>query len=256
MRSIFAAVAAALCLGACTSVGGTSAEPPVTATTPYIAAAVADAGRPAADLERDALRHPAEVLAFAGVRPGQRVADIGPGAGYYTRMFSKAVGPEGRVIAVLRGPPRPDAPQRPRIFEVSENPAYANVEVSTVGYAYAASEPVDVIFISQIYHDFHLPALSINVPEANRALFNSLKPGGTLVIIDHAAVAGTDLTTPDTLHRIDEAIVRRELEGAGFVFEADSQILRNPDDPRTARVFEADIRGHTDQFMLRFRKPG
>jgi predicted methyltransferase len=101
-----------------------------------------------------------------------------------------------------------------------------------------------------------LPRFAFNVPEVNRTLFNSLKPGGRLIVIDHAAVSGTDLTVPDTLHRIDEAIVRRELEAAGFVFEADSQVLRNPDDVRTARVFEADIRGRTDQFILRFRKPG
>jgi predicted methyltransferase len=127
-------------LGACANMGGMSAEPAVTATTPYIVAAIADEGRPAADRERDTLRHPAEMLAFSGVRPGESVADIGAGAGYYTRLFSKAVGAEGRVIAVIP-PPRPDAQQRPRIYEVSENPAYANVEVSANGYAYAASEP-------------------------------------------------------------------------------------------------------------------
>jgi predicted methyltransferase len=252
MRSILAAAAAGLLLGACASSGGPTNASALTATSAHIAAAVADEGRPAADRERDALRHPAEVLAFAGVQPGERIADIGAGAGFYTRLFSKAVGPEGRVFAVIP-PPRPERP--PRIYEVSENPAYSNVEVSAGGYAFAPAAPVDVIFISQIYHDFHLPVFGFDVPALNRTLFDALEPGGRLIVIDHAALAGTDLTIPSTLHRIDEAIVRRELEAAGFVFEADSQILRNPEDPRTARVFEADIRGQTDQFMLRFRKP-
>lgn len=248
--------AAALVLGACAGgavPGIMLAElPPVTATTPYIVAAVADPRRPDADRARDESRHPADILAFTGVRSGWRVADVGPGGGYYTRMFAVAVGEQGRVFAI----DRPNAPDRPPRAILAVAPEYPNVTVIQQGYqGWTTPEPLDAIFISQIYHDFHLPQLNLDVAQINRDMFAALKPGGVLVIIDHAAPSGSDLSVTNTLHRIDEATLRREVEAAGFVFEADSQVLRNPADNRTERVFETDIRGHTDQFVLRFRKP-
>ena len=118
-------------------------------------------------------------------------------------------------------------------------------------------EPLDAIFISQIYHDFFLTQLNIDVPALNRQMFEALRPGGVLIIIDHAApdgaAVGTDGATAS--HRIDQAQVARELTAAGFVLEEESQVLRNPADDRSMRVFEGDIRGRTDQFVLRFRKP-
>lgn len=255
MRALVAAALAGLFISACA--GGAvpglmmATAAPVTASSPHIAAALVDPRRTDADRERDALRHPAEILAFAGIAPGMRVADVGPGGGYYTRLFSVAVGDEGRVFAI----DRPNTPERRRaILDVA--PAYPNVAVIQEGYqGWAAPEPLDVIFISQIYHDFHLPALNLNVPTVNRDLLAALKPGGALIIIDHAAVAGSDLSVADTLHRIDQARVRSELEAAGFVFDGETDVLRNPADNRTVRVFEGDIRGHTDQFVMRFRKP-
>ncbi|NWG54105.1 MAG: class I SAM-dependent methyltransferase [Hydrogenophilaceae bacterium] len=252
-------LALALACAACTSQMAPAAAPPTEAAAPAAGpdygAAVADAARPPADVERDALRHPAAILAFAGVAPGQHVVDLGAGGGYYTRLFSAVVGPQGRVTAVIR-PPRPDATERPRIYAVSEDPRYANVVVNADGYVLALDQPADVIFVSQIYHDFFLPQLAIDPAAAARAMFAALKPGGTLIIIDHSAAPGSPVVeTASTLHRIDEAAVVRDMQAAGFVLEADAQTLRNPADDRSIRVFEGDIRGRTDQFVLRFRKP-
>ncbi|MBY0565511.1 MAG: hypothetical protein K2P58_15185 [Hyphomonadaceae bacterium] len=249
-----AILAAVLVLGACA--GGVlppiMAMPAVTPSSTHIAAALADARRPDTDRTRDELRHPAEILAFAGVQPGWRVADVGPGGGYYTRLFAVAVGETGRVFAIDR-PNAPDRPPRP-ILAVA--PSYPNVTVVQQGYAgWTTDEPLDAIFISQIYHDFYLPAFAFDVPALNRAMYAALKPGGVLVIVDHAASDGSPIDVTNTLHRIDRAQVVRDLEAAGFVLEDESQVLRNPTDNRTLRVFEGDIRGRTDQFVLRFRKP-
>ncbi|MBI3437132.1 MAG: class I SAM-dependent methyltransferase [Proteobacteria bacterium] len=257
MRAILTGVAGALALGACA--GG--AIPPLGLAPPShresvnasaIAAALDDSRRPDADRARDELRHPADILAFAQVHPGQRIADVGPGGGYYTRLFAVAVGDSGHVYGI----DRPNAaPDRPRAI-LAVAPQYSNVSIVQDGYQnWNVPEQLDTIFISQIYHDFHLQALNLDVPALNRMLFAHLKPGGDLVIIDHAAVNGSDLSVTDSLHRIDQATLRREVEAAGFVFEAESQVLRNPADNRTERVFDADIRGRTDQFVMRFRKP-
>lgn len=256
MRKLLAGFGFAVLIGACAggAVPGLMMTAPAapTATSPHIAAAVADTRRPETDTARDALRHPADVLAFTGVREGWRVADVGPGGGYYTRLFAVAVGDSGRVCAIDR-PNAPDRPPRP-ILAVA--PSYPNVTVLQQGYqGWAADEPLDAIFISQIYHDFFLPQLEIDVAQLNRDMFAALKPGGVLVIIDHAAAAGSDVSVTSTLHRIDQAQVVREVTAAGFVLEAESDVLRNPEDDRSLRVFEGDIRGRTDQFVLRFRKP-
>ncbi|MEQ1619048.1 MAG: hypothetical protein ABL883_11985 [Terricaulis sp.] len=258
MRNFVLATIVAVLLGACA--GGAipgimlSSAPAITADAPHIVAAVADPRRPEADTARDVLRHPADILAFAGVRPGWRVADIGPGGGYYSRLFAVAVGDSGRVFAV----DRPGTPERPRAM-AAVAPTYSNITHLTDGYAgWNAGEPLDAIFISQIYHDFHLQQLNINVPALNQQMFAALKPGGVLVIIDHAAPAGAPVGTDGATasHRIDQAQVVREVMAAGFVLDGESQVLRNPADDRSLRVFEGDIRGRTDQFALRFRKPG
>lgn len=257
MRKLLAGLGVALFIGACAggAVPGLMMSMPApalpTATSPHILLAVADPRRPEADTTRDALRHPAEVLAFAGVQPGWRVADIGPGGGYYSRLFAVAAGDSGRVFAVDRA----GTAERPRPMTAIA-PTYANITHLTDGYAgWTISEPLDAIFISQIYHDFYLPALSIDVPALNRKMFEALRPGGVLVIIDHAAADGSPITVTDTLHRIDRAQVVRDMEAAGFVLQEESDVLRNPADNHSERVFESDIRGRTDQFALRFVKP-
>jgi predicted methyltransferase len=258
MRALVAAAVAALAISACA--GGAvpgllmteAAE--VQPTSPHIIAAIADPRRPDADRERDALRHPADILAFAGVSPGMRIADIGPGGGYYTRLFAVAVGEDGRAVAI----DRPNsAPDRPRAI-LAVAPQYQNVIVIQAGYqGWSAPEPLDAVFVSQIYHDWFYPQLGVSAEQINREVFAALKPGGVYVIIDHAAPDGTTIdTNPQTsLHRIDRAQVIREVTAAGFVLDGESNVLRNPADNRSVRVFEGDIRGRTDQFVLRFRKP-
>lgn len=217
-----------------------------------IAAAVANPARPATDTARDAARKPAEVLAFSHVKSGDKVLELIPSAGYFSRLFSGAVGSDGKVYAAS---PNFNPETGKPVTVKPVDPAFPNVVPILFTRALSVPEPVDMIFTAQNYHDFHLTRLNLDVPGLNKGLFAALKPGGLLVIEDHAAVAGTDLTVPDKLHRIDEAIVKKEVEAAGFVFEGESDVLRNPADPRTGSVFADGIRGHTDQFLLRFRKP-
>ena len=218
-----------------------------------IAAAVANPARPAADTARDAARKPAEVLEFSHVKSGDKVLELIPSAGYFSHLFSGAVGPNGRVYAASPNfNPETGKPVGVKLVD----PAFPNVIPIALGRTLSVPEPVDMIFTAQNYHDFHLSRLTLDVAALDKGLFAALKPGGLLIIEDHAAVAGSDLTVPDKLHRINEDLVKQEVEAAGFVFDGESDVLRNPADPRTGSVFSAEIRGHTDQFLLRFHKPG
>jgi predicted methyltransferase len=116
-------------------------------------------------------------------------------------------------------------------------------------------EPLDLIWTSQNYHDLHLARFKLDVASVNRQIFNALKPGGVYVVLDHSARARAEIGVADTLHRIDQAIVRRELEAAGFVYDGELDVLRNPADTRELPVFDPKVRGHTDQFVMRFRRP-
>lgn len=253
IRTLLVAVSVAV-LAACASgappVGG------VNATAAY-AASVTDAGRPAEDVAKDAVRKPAETLAFAGILPGQTVAEILPGGGYFTRLISKAVGPNGKVIALVSAETAArNASQIDPIRAIAATPAYANVTVETPTGGLAPSVPVDVVFTAQNYHDIHAFYGADVAAAFNRTVFASLKPGGTYLVIDHASVAGAGTTVSKTLHRIEASTVKAEILAAGFVFDGESAILANAADPRTAIVFDPAIRGHTDQFMMRFKKPG
>jgi predicted methyltransferase len=225
----------------------------------YIATAVADPARPPADQARDVARKPAECLAFAGIKPGMKVAEIIPSSGYFTRLFSAVVGPKGEVFA-LQPPPRPQAegaaaPPPPAVEAIAADPHYSNVQVLVQPLATpSVPEPVDLFWTSQNYHDLHnVPGIDIGA--FNRAVFKALKPGGIYVVLDHAAEAGSGSRDTSTLHRIDPAVVKREVLEAGFRFDGASKVLANPDDPHTAKVFDPAIRGKTDQFIYRFRKP-
>jgi predicted methyltransferase len=224
-------------------------------TAPYIAAAVADPGRPAADTARDAARKPAQILSFAGVKPGETMLEILPGGGYFTRMFSKAVGPRGHVFAAV--PPAKSSDAEPAAAAIAASPGYGNVSIIDLNAAAMTALPkLDLIWTSQNYHDLHLSRVHTDVPALDRLWFSLLKKGGVVVIEDHVALAGSPATeTADKLHRIDPAIVRQEMEGAGFVFDGETDVLRNPADPHTALIFDPSIRGRTDQFVYRFRKP-
>jgi len=220
-----------------------------------IAAAVADPHRPPADTARDAVRKPADVLTLAGVKPGDSVLEILPGAGYFTRILSKTVGPKGHVWAAVPDPKSKFA--EPAAAAIAADPAYPNVSVIVINdVAKSALPPLDLIWTSQNYHDLHLTEVHTDVVALDKLWFGMLKPGGALIVIDHVALPGSPAgPTADKLHRIDPAVVRREVESAGFTFAGQSDVLRNPADPHTAIVFDPSIRGKTDQFAFLFRKP-
>jgi predicted methyltransferase len=224
-----------------------------------VAAAVADSARPEADRKRDADRKPDESIAFAGLKPGQKVADLLPGSGYFTRIFSVVVGPQGHVFAVAP-PRRPTAKEgspdpAAAVQAIAADPHYSNVTVSVQRVTdLSLPEPVDMIWTSQNYHDLHnIP--DVDVGAVDKTIFNALKPGGVFIVLDHTAEKGSGFRDTSTLHRIDPEAVKKEVVAAGFKFEGQSEILRNPNDPHTAPVFDPTIRGKTDQFILKFRKP-
>ena len=257
MKKVSWLVAAALVLAACA--GQRAAHEPRTALltghSPGILAALSDTRRPAEDAARDGARHAAETLAFAGASPGARVGELLPAGGYFTRLLAIAVGEHGHLYPVLRPEASIAGWEKPALQVAAQ---YPNVTVVRAEFtALRFPEPLDVVFTAQNYHDFHITSYGFgDVAQINRAAFAALKPGGAFVVIDHSAIAGTPPSADrDSLHRIDQAAVRREVEAAGFVLDAESDALRNAADPRTAGVFDPAIRGHTDQFMLRFRKP-
>ena len=223
--------------------------------SPAIVAAVADKGRPEADSKRDADRKPAEMLEFAGVKPGSKVADFIPGGGYFTRIFAKTVGPKGKVYAVTNPPPA-NAATPPAIFGIAADPQYGNITIVQTGIAnFAVPEQVDVFWTSQNYHDLFARARNVDISKVDKLIFDAIKPGGVFIVLDHAAAAGTPLDPDDKLHRIDPAIVKKQLVSSGFKFEGESKVLANPADDHSKAVFDPAIRGHTDQFILKFRKP-
>jgi predicted methyltransferase len=181
-----------------------------------------------------------------------RVVELIPGGGYFTRLFAVAVGVEGHVFAV-QAPPA-DPARVPPVLAVAEEYDTAEVllEDSTT---LTLPSNLDVVWTSQNYHDAHIARFNIPVAQINAAVFAALRSGGAYVVLDHAAVAGSGVAAVETLHRIDQAFVRAEIEAAGFVYDGESNALRNADDARDLRVFDEAIRGHTDQFVMRFRKP-
>lgn len=227
------------------------------ATSAVVQKAVADPAR-AADQSNDARRKVAAVMAFAEVKPGQKVVELIPGSGYFTRVFSAIVGPQGHVYTVWPNEyAKEDADDVAGSQKLAADPHYANVSVLTQpANQLSAPAPVDLVFTSQNYHDYPDKFMGkVDPAVLNKQVFDALKPGGLWVIIDHVAPAGSGMADTDTLHRIDPAIVKKQVEAAGFVFDGESNALRNPSDPHTIKVFDKSIRGHTDQFIYRFRKP-
>lgn len=210
-------------------------------------------GRPEEDLARDADRKPFEVLEFLELQSGMKVVELMSGGGYYAHVVAEVVTPGGKVWAhnspfVLKrfaeGP----------ITERLQHPALGHVarldrELDDPGLP----DGLDAVIIVLFYHDTYWQ--DVDRERMNAAVFDALKPGGVYGVIDHHAEAGSGERDVTTLHRVDEALVRSEIEAAGFKLDASSDILRHPEDDRTINVFDPAIRGKTDRFILRFRKP-
>ncbi|HEY1615598.1 MAG TPA: hypothetical protein VGF97_18105 [Rhizomicrobium sp.] len=218
-----------------------------------IAKAVADPSRPAADRALDARRKPADVLAFAGVKPGESVAEYLPGGGYFTRMLSDVVGPQGKVFALETttwGKENVAATQA-----VLKEPGRGNVvlDLAPLG-TFHLPQKVDLFWTTLNYHDLHVPKYAhVDMAVFNKAVFDSLRPGGIYFIEDHAAAPGTGATLSPILHRIDKATVIKEVTSAGFKLAGESDLLHDATDDHTKPVFALHFQ--TDQFLLKFVRP-
>ena len=233
--------------------GATAATP----VSPAIQSALADPARPQADRDRDAARKAGEALAFAGLKPGQKVADYLPGAGYFSRIFSAAVGPKGHVYAIF-----PDFMAKFETREVAAmkalaaDPHYANVSLSIIpAQTFDTPEKLDLIWTSQNYHDLQFGLSHEQIVALDKAILADLKPGGIFLVIDHVAAPGTGWTVARTLHRIEPKEILADMKEAGFKLVGQSDMLRNPADPHDKLVFDPSIRGHTDQVVFKFQRP-
>jgi predicted methyltransferase len=225
--------------------GAAQAAPPA-----YVAAAIADPARPAEDVARDANRRPAEMVEFAGIKPGDRIVEFIPAAGYFTRIFARVTGPTGHVHLFV-----PAAVEGLYNFGADARKlaaAYPNVSADIVAPADFKPEPADVFWTSQNYHDL-APGTAGGF---NKRVFNLLKPGGVYIVLDHAAAAGSGARDGQTLHRIDPATVKAEVIAAGFQYVGETTVLANPADAHDKVVYDPSVRGKTDQFVYKFRKPG
>jgi len=236
------------------------AATPPTADAALYAEAVANPARTDADRARDPRRKPAEVLAFFGIAPQMTVLDMFSGGGYYTELIAHVVGVDGRVVA--------HSNQAYLGFVGDEfNARYADKRLPNAEVLMAENNELDLgagqfdaIMMVLGYHDLYYAAPQqgwpkIDGPKLLAELYEGLKPGGVLGVVDHYAESGAPRDTGGTLHRIDPAIVIAELEEAGFALDAKSDVLRNLDDDHTKPVFDPSIRGNTDRFLLRFVKP-
>lgn len=220
--------------------------------SPAIAKALADPAR-ADQAGDDARRHAADVVAFSGVKPGQTVVDFFPGSGYWSRIFSGVVGPSGHIYGIW---PAPAAKNAEKGVPALQARNLANVTASLDTQAITVPQPVDLVWTVENYHDLPNSGRGeAGIASFNAQVFKALKPGGTYVVIDHIAPAGSGLANTDTLHRIDPALVKKQVLAAGFQWVGSSNALANPKDDHTLKVFDPAIRGYTDQFVYKFRKP-
>jgi predicted methyltransferase len=228
---------------------------PASAATSSIAGAVADTTRPQADRDSDARRKPAETLSFSGVKDGDVVGEFLPGGGYYTRLLSDVVGPKGKVYALETTRWGDDNINATKA--VLSEKGRENVRFDASGFGeFKLPEQVDIFWTTLNYHDLHIAKYGVvDMAAFNKHVFDSLKPGGLYIIVDHVANAGTTDEQIATLHRIDKAVVIKEVTAAGFKLAGESSALHRPADDHTKPVFDPAIRGKTDQMMLKFRRP-
>ena len=216
--------------------------------------ALAAASRPDEDRARDAGRMPAEVLEFFGIGAGSRVADVLSGGGYYTRILTPVIGPEGAVYAGNN--PFFQRFGDEAMTALLSEPGFENVmriDGPVDEIALPSDGSLDAVMIALAYHDLWLT--DEDRDELNRRVFAALRSGGAYGIIDHSAAEGTGSSAVESLHRIEESVIVEEISRAGFELGARGDFLANPDDDRSLRVFDPAIRGQTDRFVLRFEKP-
>jgi predicted methyltransferase len=233
-----------------------AAVTPALAKPADFAATVADKGRSADNRKQDEGRKPAAVLDFAGFKRGDTVVDLIAGGGYYSELIARVVGPKGNVMP-LNSPVMHDAAKWAPILK-----RYPNVTPMVVAadHAQLAPHSVDHIFAHMTYHDLYWESEKFKFPRLDvdavvRNWFSAVRPGGSIVIIDHVGPTGDTRANVDKLHRIDPAVVRADMERAGFVYDGSSDALRNPADKVDVLVFDPSVRGKTDRFMMKFRRP-
>jgi len=246
MKTIFAAVLTTAMLSSAAMHASPAPDP--------IAQAVADPARPKDDRDADARRKPAQTIAFSGVKAGDTVGEFLPGGGYYTRMLSDVVGAKGKVYALETtrwGQQNVDATKA-----VLSEPGRGNVRFDASAFGqFNLPEKVDVFWTTLNYHDLHIAKYgTVDMAAFNKHVYDSLKQGGVYFIVDHVANAGTTDAEIADLHRIDKAVLIREVTAAGFKLDGESNALANPADDHVKTVFDKAIQGHTDQMMLKFRK--
>jgi predicted methyltransferase len=228
---------------------------------PDYAAAVSAPGRPEAATALDAVRRPAEVLRWLGLRRGMRVLDYFTGTGYYAEIMARAVGPGGSVTgwnsSFFAGRPQVrDAVTA--IRQRQPNTAFFSSPTTALSFPDGA---YDFVMLHLVYHDAYWESTQFSLPRIDpntltRALFRATRPGGTVAVIDHVAAPGRETRAEvEATHRILPATVRADFERAGFVFDGESALLANPQDDRSVNVFNPSIRGRTDRFVYRFRRP-
>jgi predicted methyltransferase len=235
------------------------AKPTAARAAPDFAAAVAVPGRPADQVKLDAVRHPAEVLAFEGLRRGDMALDLFAGGGYYTEIMARAVGPAGGVLAWDPANFANDK-SRAAFAAIKQRAPNTGIFVTPANALSLPANAFDFVMIHLNYHDFYWESAKFGFPRVEpravlAAVYQAVKPGGIVAVIDHVGPAGDTRALVDKLHRIDPAVVKADFAAAGFVLEGQSDLLRNPADDHSKLVFDPSIRGNTDRFVYRFRKP-
>ena len=240
-------------LAACVVLDVAAEAPPATAklTPERIREIVASPDRSDADRTNDVRRKPAEMLAFIGIVPGMVAVDLSTGGGYTTELIARAVGPTGRVYGQSANPAA-----QARLAARSNNSAAGNMIAVVQKFEdpfppAANKDAVDLVTLMFNYHD--LGHMGVDRAQMNKAIYAALKPGGMYVIADHSGRPGTGISESGTLHRIEEAFVRKEVEAAGFRFVAEGGFLRNPADPRDKETPDPPM--PKDEFVLKFVKP-
>jgi predicted methyltransferase len=239
-------------LAAVAALSAPVALPAKDAVSPVVARALADPARADQQVDDDR-RKAAALVAFADLKPGQSVVDFFPGRGYWTRIFTGVVGPKGHVYAIF---PAAAAKYAEKSVPALQARGLANLTAVVDPAIITVSAPVDLVWTVENYHDIpNDGAGEAAIAAVNAAAFKALRPGGLYVVVDHVAPAGSGLADTETTHRIDPAIVKKQVLAAGFQWVGESKALANPADDHTLKVFDPAIRGHTDQFIYKFRKP-